>query len=135
MIDAKPHVRREGDCLLIRIPMRFKKRGGRKEIVLPDADTLDGEPTPLLAALARAHRWQRVLDEGDAAGVTDLAQRLGLDRSYVSRILRLATLAPGIVTAILDGDEPSGLSLDRLAKNTPMLWDEQRRALGFPPSD
>lgn len=54
-----------------------------------------------------------------------------MDRSYVRRILRLASLAPDIVEAILRGTEPSGLSLERLAKALPVLWEEQRKALGF----
>lgn len=54
-----------------------------------------------------------------------------VDRSYVRRILRLASLAPDIVEAILRGTEPSGLSLERLAKALPVLWEEQRKALGF----
>ncbi len=64
--------------------------------------------------------------------VSDLAGALGLDRSYVSRIMRLALLAPDIVEAIVDGREPSGLSLKRLTKGMPILWEEQRDRFGFP---
>ena len=134
MTEAQRTIERKGDCILIHVPMRFKRRGGRKEIVLPDAGAQAGKPTPLLAALARAHRWQRMLEDGEAKGVTALAQRLGLERSYVARTLRLALLAPDIVDAVLNGEEPSGLSLARLAKAVPMLWNEQRKTLGFLPS-
>ncbi len=54
---------------------------------------------------------------------------LGLDRSYVSRIMRLTLLAPDIVAAIVDGREPSGLSLERLVKGMPVIWEEQREIL------
>ena len=50
---------------------------------------------------------------------------LGLDRSYVGRILRLTMLAPAIVEMIIEGREPSGMSLERLVKGTSLVWAEQ----------
>ena len=38
----------------------------------------------------------------------------------------VARLAPDIVEAIVDGREPSGLSLERLVKKMPTLWEQQR---------
>jgi hypothetical protein len=46
-------------------------------------------------------------------------------------ILALATLAPDLVEAIIDGREPSGLSLERLTKGVPMMWEEQQQAFGL----
>jgi hypothetical protein len=43
-------------------------------------------------------------------------------------MLRLTRLAPDIIEAILRGDEPDGLSLEKLRKNLPVRWDEQREA-------
>jgi len=43
-------------------------------------------------------------------------------------MLRLTSLAPDIIEAILRGDEPNVLSLEELRKNLPMRWDEQRDA-------
>jgi len=57
----------------------------------------------------------------------DLAEHYDVDRSYVSRIIKLAVLAPDIVEAILRGDEPNGISLRKLQKNLPTRWDEQRK--------
>ena len=130
-----------GRTLLIRIPMRLKRRGGRKEVVAPattsaSADDPDANASParraLLLALGRAHLWQDMLESGRAESISALAERFGVDRSYVGRILRLALLAPDIVEAIARGDEPSGLSLERLVKAQPLLWTEQRQRLGFP---
>ena len=36
-----------------------------------------------------------------------------------------------LVEAIVDGREPSGLSLERLVKRTPVVWEEQREKFGF----
>lgn len=60
-----------------------------------------------------------------------LARKLGLDSSYVARILKLTTLAPDIIEAIINGDEPSGLSLAKLVKTFPENWEEQRKWVGF----
>ncbi len=56
--------RLEGTTLVIRIPMRFQRRGGRKRIVAPDGTAIVPalKPQPdgtLVKALARAWRWQR----------------------------------------------------------------------------
>jgi len=135
MID-KPTLVADGDNILIRIPMRFKKRGGRKEIIAPEG--LDSAfpstgpvQEPIVTALARAHRWQQMLDAGKVASVTELADRLEVDRSYVSRIMRLNLLAPDIVEAILVGREPSGPSPAKLTQTIPVLWHEQREVFGF----
>ena len=122
--------------LVIRIPMELKKRGGRKEIIVPEG--LPGtrpskSPTqePLITALARAFHWQGLIDNGKYSSISDLAEALGLDRSYVSRVMRLTLLAPEIVETIVDGREPSGLSLEKLVKGMPVMWAEQHRCFGF----
>jgi hypothetical protein len=52
---------------------------------------------------------------------------MGCHRTYVGRMLRLTSLAPDIIEAILRGDEPDGLSLEKLRKNLPVRWEEQRK--------
>jgi hypothetical protein len=98
----------DGSKLVIRIPMRFQRRGGRKRIVAPNGNEIvhTSKPQPdgtLVKALARAWRWQRMLDEGRFASVRDLAEAERVSLSYVSRILRLTLLAPEIVEWIMDG--------------------------------
>ena len=137
-MSEKPTLVADGDNILIRIPMRFKTRGGRKEIIAPeglDSALPEAGPVqqPIVTALARARRWQEMLDTGEVGSVTELADRLDADRSYIARILRLGLLAPDVVEAILDGREPSGLSLAKLTQTFPALWHEQRELFGFPP--
>jgi hypothetical protein len=100
--------RLDGTTLVVRIPMRFQRRGGRKRIVAPDGSAIvpSSKPQPdgtLVKALARAWRWQRMLDKGVYATVSEIGDAEGISKSYVSRILRLALLAPDIVEAILAG--------------------------------
>ena len=54
-----------------------------------------------------------------------------MDSSYVARTLKLTTLAPDIIEAIINGEEPSGLSLSKLVKTFPLDWGEQRTFFGF----
>jgi hypothetical protein len=84
-----------------------RRGGGRKRVVAPDGGELapSSEQEPdgtLLKALARAWRWQRMLDEGVYTSVSEIGDAEGISKSYVSRILRLALLAPDI------GGDPSG---------------------------
>lgn len=131
-------VQRDDDGIVVNVPLTLKKRGGRKEVVLPQGFSSDSPMRPshqeaLVIAIARAHRWRKLLDEGKFESVSDLAREVGLDVSFAARLLRLTLLAPDIVESILMGEEPSGLSLTTLTKQLPALWEEQRTALGFAP--
>lgn len=123
---------------MLRIPLIIKKRGGRKEIFAPDGISLTGTPSSqrqeaLVIAIARGFRWKKLLEQGKYATICELAQAIDKDPSQVMRILRLTLLAPDIIEAIYAGREPSGLSLERLYRQFPLLWEEQRKVLGFKP--
>lgn len=128
---GKPTIRRDGDCIVVHIPMTFKRRGGRKEIIVPQeyqaTTTKPPAQKPLVMAIVRGHIWRDLLESGKAKSIAEIARANKVDGSYVSRILDLTLLAPDIIEAILDGKEPSGLSLARLTKRQiPLLWGEQR---------
>jgi hypothetical protein len=123
--------RLEGTTLVVRIPMRFQRRSGRKRIVAPDGSELapSSKPQPdgtLVKALARAWRWQRMLDDGVYASVSDIGDGENISKSYVSRILRLALLAPDIIETILAGRTDQALMLEQLERPLPASWEEQR---------
>ena len=80
-------------------------------------------------ALARAWRWQRQLDQEAYSSVSDIGEAEGISKSYVSRILRLALLAPDIIEAILAGGTDYELTLETLERPLPASWDEQRARL------
>lgn len=112
------------------VPIRIKRRSGRKLVTLPSGDTMkprawDAAPTPLQMALARGHRWLAMLLSGEVKSLRDLAAREGIDNSYVSRMVNLTTLAPDIVAAILDDDLPNHITLFDLAVDPPALWEKQ----------
>jgi hypothetical protein len=107
--------------------MRLTNQRGRKLVIAPDT-TSSQQSTParvdeaLVKALARARHWQRLLEAGDFASITELAASENIDRSYVCKTLRLNTLAPKLVEAVLDGSEPPGTSLERLLSPFPDEW-------------
>ena len=121
--------------LHIRVPMVLKRRGGRKEIVVVQGLPRRAKSAPqahsaLVLAVIHGHRWKELLESGRYASIDALAARMGVNASYVGRQLNLALLAPDIVEAIVTGQEPEGLTLDRLFR-LPAAWGQQRRALGM----
>ena len=123
------------DVISIEIPMAFKKRGGRKVIVLPDGS--HGHPVPaatidntMIKSIARAFRWQKLLESGTYTCLDDIARSEKIGASFVSRYYRLVLLAPDIVEAILDGRQPAELTVKVLLKNFPITWNGQRDFLG-----
>jgi hypothetical protein len=126
--------RLDGTSIVVRIPMRFQRRGGRKRIVTPDGSTIvpSSKPQPdgtLVKALVRAWRWQRLLEEGVYASISEIGDAENISKSYVSRILRLALLAPDIVASILAGQTDQALMLAQLERPLPADWAEQRELL------
>ena len=115
----------------VEVPMTFKLRGGRKVIVLPDGT--QGGPLPkaaidntLVKAIARAFRWQAMLENGTYGCIEDIARAERINGSFVSRVIRLALLAPDIVELILAGKQPASLTLKALMAPFPVEWERQR---------
>jgi hypothetical protein len=83
----------------------------------------------MVKALARAHRWKRMLEEGRCASIGEMAAAEWIDRGYPGRILEPTLLAPVIVEKILDGPEPEDLTLPKLMEPFPAEWPIQRAVL------
>ncbi len=95
--------------MTIHVPFRVVKRGGRKEMQLPEDAAQARKPdNTLIKALARAFRWKRILQTGEFATIAELAEREGIAPSYMTRVLRLTLLSPVTVEAILDGKQGRG---------------------------
>jgi hypothetical protein len=125
----------DGRTLTVRVPLTVRKRGGRKQVVMPDGACW-GQPRPridntMVKAIARAHRWKRLMESGRFASVTELAEAEKINQSYLCRVLRLTLLAPDIVEAILDGRQPAALQMDALLRPMPLEWAAQRAALSL----
>ncbi|MFO0400803.1 MAG: hypothetical protein ACK52P_03740, partial [Alphaproteobacteria bacterium] len=82
----------------------------------------------LVKALARAFRYQKLLDEGRYASISEMAAAEKIERGYLGTLLRLTLLAPEVVEAILPGRQPEGVTLPRLLAGVPVGWGVQRSA-------
>src|SRR5215475_13236073 len=113
-----------GATLTVDIPLRIRRRGGRKVMLAPDgasawALSRARVDSAMVKAVARAYRWRRMLEHGEYASVTELAAAEKINQSYVCRVLRLTLLAPALVEAILDGRHPPRLQLRTLLNPFP----------------
>ena len=116
------------ETVTLHVPFRIVKRGGRKEMQMPEGATQPQRTdNTLVKALARAFRWKRMLESGEFATIGDLAEREGIAASYMTRVLRLTLLAPDIVEAILDGRKGPEVTLAWLMKSFPVEWNKQHR--------
>jgi single-stranded DNA-specific DHH superfamily exonuclease len=94
-----------------------------KEITAPARPRADNT---LVKALARAFRWRKFLETGAYATVAEMADAEGINRSYVSRVLRLTLLAPEIIESILDGQVRTEMIMPDLLEPRSELWKEQK---------
>lgn len=121
----------DGRTLTVSLPLHLRRRGGRKQVVVPDNATWS-EPahvdSTMVKAIARAFRWRKLLETGVYATIEELAAAEAINSSYVSRILRLSLLAPSIVEAILDGRLGPEVTVSTLMKPFRAKWDSQRLA-------
>lgn len=114
------------DTVTIHVPFHIVKRGGRKEMQVPEGAPTQRRPdSALVKALARAFRWKRMLDSGEFASISELAEMEGIAFTYMARLLRLTLLAPDIVEAILDGRQRPELTLARILEPFPVEWSRQ----------
>jgi site-specific DNA recombinase len=68
----------------------------------------------MIKLLVKAQRWWAQLQRGEIT-VRELAQTEGVVKSYVTRVVRLAFLAPSIIDDVLAGPQPATLDAKRLA--------------------
>lgn len=122
-------MRRSGpisDTVILHVPFRIVKRGGRKEMQLPDGFRPDHKAdNTLVKALARAFRWKRLLESGEFVTIAELAECEGIAPSYMTRVLRLTLLSPHIVEAILDGKLGPEVTLATVQEGFPVEWNDQ----------
>ena len=118
----------------VRVPLTIRRRPGRKTLVSlgfgAEGGRIATKADPaLLKALARAFRYQKLLDEGSYASISDMAAAEKIERGYLGTLLRLTLLAPEMVEAILNGRQPEGVTLPALLEGVLVGWAHQRERL------
>jgi DNA invertase Pin-like site-specific DNA recombinase len=118
------------DGVAIVIPFRLARRaGGVVALNARGGDAIDWprRDPALSAALVRAEAWKRKLLTGEVGTVDELARAEGVAATYAARLLRTAFLAPDLKRAILDGRQPSKLTLQAIMTTAlPLDWRGQR---------
>jgi DNA invertase Pin-like site-specific DNA recombinase len=126
---SQPH-----DILRLKVKARLQRVGREMKLVVDNThDRAQADPG-LLRIMARAHDFQERLMQDPDLTVPAIASQERLTIGYLSRLLRLPSLAPDIVTATINGKHPPQLRakrLMRLALQLPTDWAEQRKMLGF----
>jgi hypothetical protein len=116
--------------ITVEVQLAIRKRGHRKRVIAPDGSIV-AQPTParvdraLVKAIARAYRWQQLLESGDYNSIAELAAAEKINRSYVSRVLRLTLLAPEIVESAVAGCQGEATTLERMFRIFPAEWAKQ----------
>lgn len=131
------HTRIEGSKIIVHIPLKIHTWGGKRVIVGPqgqDLRVLEAEirkDEKLLKALGRSYLWHTWLMRGKYKTVQEMAERQKINKSYMLRMMRIMTLSPKIIEAILDGKQPEGFALTDIEKAFPPIWAEQEEKFGF----
>ena len=116
------------ETLRVHIPLTLRNRGGRPRILPPkeiEVAMERGQDARLLRAIGRAWDWRRRLERGDVTTIADLARGEGISDRYVSRVIRLAWLAPSVLERLVLRREPTVLSIFDLCGVAELPWIEQ----------
>jgi DNA invertase Pin-like site-specific DNA recombinase len=115
-------------ALKVDAPFALRRRGIEGKIVIGDR-----APQPdqtLLRGLARAHGW--ISDVRNGKSLDQIAAATRHADSYIRTRAQLAFLSPSIQHAILEGRQPSDLTLEKIMrKPIPLDWAKQARMYGF----
>jgi hypothetical protein len=129
MVEADPDDRFELDATV-----RRQRRGKEMKLLVDDPATTAQVDESLVRLVARAHDIQNRLNQDTTITVHDIAREERVGAPYLYILLRLAWLAPDIVSAIVNGRQPTTLNARLLMRLTPQLsgsWAEQRKMIGF----
>lgn len=121
--------------ITVRVPLKIRRRRGRKTVVTPVREGDEATTIPTLAgpalvkALGRAFRYQRLLDEGRYASITEMAEAERIERGYLGSLLRLTLLAPTLVEEMMDARARCAATLPELLQPLPENWVCQQERL------
>lgn len=123
----------------LKVPIKLQRHGVERKITILDPNSRNGNAasqppdTALCRTIAKAHYWMQMLITGKANSVREIAASEGIAENEISRRIQLAFLAPDIVEAILNGQQPNTLTAQSLIrlKKLPSNWGEQKVLLGF----
>jgi site-specific DNA recombinase len=121
------------------IPWQKPPSKRSRQILLPhNASRSDVRPEQferrarLVNAIAKGRRWLDDVVSGRVTTVAELCTREKCSFRQVNMTMSLASLAPNLVRAAVEGRLPRGIGIERL-RDPPTEWSRQFEALGFNP--
>jgi site-specific DNA recombinase len=122
-----------GSTGIIVTPAALGRTRTKLALVVPGASTANPDHS-LIAGVAQARGWLKDLTSGQRTSLQDLADASGVTPAYVRRLIGAAFLAPDLVTRIVEGRQPSWLTLARFITMLPLPsdWAEQRTLFAAP---
>jgi site-specific DNA recombinase len=114
--------------LTLEVPITLQRRGIETRLVIPQPKNNPASVDDcLLRTVAQAFAWFEEVTNGQVNSLQNLAARDGVPASELSRILPLAFLSPGMITAVLEGRQPLRLTAEQLKRRSelPLTWNEQ----------
>ena len=122
---------RERHLTVLTIRARLKRTGIEMRMVVEDGSEPANVDPVLVRLLVWTHAIRARLLQDPSLTLREIAAEERVSSSYVSRLVRLAFIAPDILTAILNGRHPPHLTANRLMDDTrlPLDWRAQRELL------
>jgi hypothetical protein len=115
------------DAIKLSAPLLIRRRGSEVRLVLENGEPSEARPIPSLTkAVAWSRHWADQIVSGKLVTMEDLAKSAGVSKIHARRMLRCAALSPALMAQILDGKQPVDLTFDKLTRDLPLSWEEQR---------
>jgi site-specific DNA recombinase len=111
------------------------RRGKALRLVIP-APTSESDiqmrDEKLISLIAESRTIMAQITDNPDKSIPSLAAEQGRCRVRMMKVAKLACLDPDIVTSIIEGRQPPKLTPGKLlAVDLPLVWADQKRALGF----
>ena len=111
------------------------RRGKALRLVIPPTSSdssVELRDEKLIALIAESRTIMTQITKNPGRSIPALATEQGRCRVRMMKVAKLACLAPDIVTAIIEGRQPTKLTPSKLlSADLPLAWAEQKRVLGF----
>jgi len=136
--DAKADRKHAAASNALRVPWKKVSTNRRREVLAPEGGVQPRRAirsenrATLVTAIAQGRRWLEELTTDAKATTESIAKRRGCSARKVNMTISLAFLAPGLVTAAIEGRLPYGMGVTRLT-DLPVEWSRQHKVLGLPP--
>ena len=115
------------DIIKLSAPLLIRRRGSEVRLVLENGEPSEAKPIPSLTkAVAWSRHWADQIVSGKLVTMEDLAKSAGVSKIHARHMLRCAALSPALTAQLLNGTQPVDLTFDKLTRNLPLSWEEQR---------